>query len=246
MRLSADFRRSLLDFLEQTDNESYRVALIGVSFNIFEYAINETDLQPDNYMPVVDRIVKLSVQDIKISLKVGQLVDKFIRELSSSEEATIYQAFHVLNLAYHFYLKRTFEYNVKSSLFSLGKNIQTLVLDNHPCANQLKHAYQSMKKLIDDHFVLPPKEQANQYATLKRNINEVCHENREAIESSGLVKKIVYNLGCALIGLGIFYGIYLAATAKSRGSFFIQPDKGIQVSTHQLDNLQHVVGQITF
>jgi hypothetical protein len=53
----------------------------------------------------------------------------------------------------------------------------------------------------------------------------------------------VYNFVAAVLGLGVFYGIYLAATQKSRGQFFIEPNeyKMVRLMSEKFSALQQKV-----
>lgn len=79
-----------------------------------------------------------------------------------------------------------------------------------------------LKTIIDEHFSRPVEEQKEDYPKLVNTIKNVLTDIRNVVEKKSLLNTIAYNFIAAIVGLGVFYGLYLYNTQQNRSSFFLE------------------------
>ncbi len=57
----------------------------------------------------------------------------------------------------------------------------------------------------------------------KETKNIIARAKKHNMANVSTVSKALHNIKWAILGLGIFYGIYCAATSKDRGGFLLTP-----------------------
>jgi SOS response regulatory protein OraA/RecX len=219
--------RSALDcYFLNPEDEVHKQTLTEISFIIYKDAVTKCGVEPDKFMDHIDAIVKSAVKSLQIHSSLGEKLDELSRQLSFSDFPEEVNAFHVLTLVYNKYLKLNYsnakEAEVREQLSKIERVINQLRRDAYQSADELANAYTKLKVQVDAHFTLPLEQQRSHYKTFQDELEAVCQQHKASIENSVLAKTVFFNFLACVAGLAVFYGLYLAATSKSRGSFFIQ------------------------
>lgn len=190
--------------------------------------------QADEYLGDIEALLGTGLlESIKISEKKSIELERLIRSLRKSSDIRVNQAFDVLNLAFYRYFKSGFISShhdaIATQLFSLQQVLN--VLDkNSPSTITIQIVSEGLKSVVDYHFSLSDEERKQNYPKLTATVNDVFAEAKNIIENDIRLKTIWYNLQAALVGLGVFYGLYLIATLQNRDTFFLQPEGCLMLS----------------
>lgn len=120
LNLSKKFKKSFSDYLKDPTDPKNKKRLIDSAFLIYEDAVNNCGIYPDEYIPYIHGIIKSALSEQKINVDTAHKLDALIRELSFSDLKEEIQAFHTLNIAYNL------THPKKSCLREISTNFLTL------------------------------------------------------------------------------------------------------------------------
>ena len=243
-KLADNFKHALQLYLSDPGFQEYRNQLVLMSCRIFEeLAIKKDIIEPDKYMDILRNCLEeCSLSSLKLSQEKSQTMAKFIRELPSSDDGRVRASFHLLNMAHCFYMRGRFisshEDAIRSQLFSLQHAV-TKLGDTYS-AKTMKEASEQLNMVVDYHFSLSTEAQKENYPILLATVKDIFSQSKHVVERDIVLKTIVHNILAAITGLGVFYAVYLVATARHRNSFFLQPDNCLVIhnATEGINALQ--------
>ncbi|MCE0721949.1 MULTISPECIES: hypothetical protein [Legionella] len=218
--LTKKFRTSLIRYLNNPNNVKNKKSLAESSLAIYEIATTRCGSEPDKFMVCIDEIIGIAVRGIKVHPHRGELLDSFNHQLSRSENGAEAQAFHVLTLTYHLYLKNNLidpEQAAREQLEKLRTTIQQLT-EASPYAEELESALEQLTRVVGEHFKLSPKIQFQQYKEFEKKLRSVCSEYKSTIENDAFVKSAFYSFLAAI--LNIFTLTDSAETYQRKSRFF--------------------------
>ncbi|HHF7367696.1 TPA: hypothetical protein ACPSKY_002837 [Legionella bozemanae] len=217
--LTKEFRTSLICYLNNPYDVKNKKLLSESAFAIYENVVTQYGMEPDKFMVRIDEMIGIAVRGIKVHPHRSKMLDSFNRQLSQlgNEEA---QAFHVLALTYHLYLKNNLiapEKTAQKQLEKLCAATQELTRAN-PYAEELESALEQLTQLVSEHFKLSTKIQFQQYEEFENKLRAVCSEYKNAIENDAFVKSAFYSFLAAI--LNIFTLTDSAETYQRKSRFF--------------------------
>lgn len=255
--LARNFNEALQYYFNEPTNKKYQRDLVWAAFHIYEYADNkykkehpgfEGFVAADDYMPeVADIVHQAQLNTIYISEDKAQEIQRVIAGLSRSKDARNNKAFHVVNLAYEHYLKKNLisaqEDRVRSQLFKLREQISQLK-DNEAFEKMNNTGY-LLETIVNEHFSFPQDEQKERYSSFVDTMKDILNDSKQAVESTLYLKTMAYNLIAAVLGLGIFYGIYLYKTRENRSTFFLETKDSVALKAATTDVLKTLDEHVT-
>lgn len=169
-----------------------------------------------------------SLNSIKITQATSQKMQRLIKSLPESEDSRVRQAFDPINMAHVYFFSKNFisaqENKVRSQLFALRQFIDKAgTINTTNTTKAVAIACDQLAGIVDQHFSLSLSDQKANYPVLVKQVNDIFSESKKMIVKDSWLKKIVINFVAAVAGLGVFYGLYLIATATKRNTFFLQP-----------------------
>lgn len=237
--LAVTFKLALEQFLEQPD-PIIRTELLNASIAIYKVSVAEGGREAADFTPCIVNIFRPLYVEFKelSSNDVHQRVfSNLLNSLATTEDLSEVHAFHALAVVEQLFFIDNPQENIRHKLYLIKLTVEQFEAQNNVSAPELKKAFHQIEGLVNQHFALDLKDQKINYQSFQNEIKNVCNEHKKAIEGNGLLKQVFYNLLAAVAGLFVFYCIYLAATAHSRGSFFLQPDSNIKNAGALLDSL---------
>ncbi|ETO92701.1 hypothetical protein [Legionella oakridgensis] len=244
--LAYEFRQALQSYLRDMNQKENQRQLVLASYRIYEeFVINQKLTQADDFWPKIQELLQgCSLESIKVSDDTLRNMAVFIRQLTWSEDDRVCQSFHALNMAYTQWLSKQVvsqeEETIRFTLDELEQSARELLTrGERELGSTIEGVYQQLKEKTEQHFALPEKEQKHHYHAFASEIKQICAENKQSIDQDIRIRTVVHNLLAAVLGLGIFYGIYLLATASNRNTFFLQPKevKPLENTARKLDAL---------
>lgn len=101
--LALKFSVTLHAYLVNPLSNSNQQKLIQESCELYKEAVKNGNIEPDQYLPLMEDALAIHLKEIKMTQEQGRQLDKFNRLISLSDDYPPY-AFHALTLAYN-YLK---------------------------------------------------------------------------------------------------------------------------------------------
>ncbi|KTD42924.1 hypothetical protein [Legionella parisiensis] len=218
--LTKEFRASLIYYLLNPYDVTNKKSLTESAFAIYKHVVSQYGMEPDKFMVHIDEMVGSAVRGIRVHPYLGEILDSFNRQLSRTENATA-QAFHVLTLTYHLYLKNNLvspEKTAQEQLVKLRAATQQLSGAN-PYAEKLESALEQLTRLVNEHFKLSAKIQFQQHEEFEKKLGEVCSEYKNAIENDAFVKSAFYSFLAAILNI---FSLTDSAKTYQRKSMFFQ------------------------
>lgn len=114
----------------------------------------------------------------------------------------------------------SFEHAINSQLVLMNHAISKIA--DPETREKVKTAHTLLKDVVAVHFDQDETRQKQSYRKFSTNIHDIFAQSKAVIEKDIFLRKIRDNLLAAVVGLGVFYGIYLLATARQRHSFFLE------------------------
>ena len=245
IKLAAELKQALQFYFSNPDNKDYRNWLVSVSYAVLRDIQIQTSIGSDDYMDGVDTFLSTcSLDTIQMSEDKSKKLDEFIRGLSRIDDSNVRQASNVLLLAQDRHINHNFisssEDAICSRLVTVSKakihiaeaKIQlelhalrqaVIQMSHNASLKTMDEACGLLEQIVAAHFSLSNDEQRKNHPLLVETVNEIYSESKQIIDSDVLLKQITYNLLAAVVGLGVFYGLYLMLTATKRNTFFLQP-----------------------
>lgn len=228
--LTNEYKLALQAFLSNPDTKTSRGDLATASYKVFQHLVVDAGIdEPDVYMPVLaDFLKSCSLEILKVSELTAKKLSDFVRDLAHSDDDRVILAFHLLNMNHQYYFNENFvfppEEAMRLQVFAF-QMAAAKIEQREEIAQTTMDAARLLMQFVDQHFSLLPEKQKLNYPNFVRSVSGVCMEIKDALQQEINLKTITYNMLGAVIGLGIFYGIYLMATATKRHSFFLQTDQ---------------------
>lgn len=245
-RVSAKrFMQHMQNFLNNPDSKLNKSLVVNASIELFTDAVKAVGKEPDKYMEHMINAMYDSNVRIHTQLNSFNVLDNLSRQVDNSDVDSIAQSAHALRLFRYEYLPKgpTDKKNhniarIHECLQSIKQDIADFDLGSQ--ADYKEHfeiLHSELTRLTNEQFSLPLEEQKKKYLEYRNNVSELCHEHRDLIKSCVKIETVLHNLLYAISGLVVFYGLYLMATSKSRGSFFLQPDALVDETADSLADL---------
>ena len=244
--LEQKFKQALVEYLTNQDDQSAKDGLLAAAFQVCHEVLSDSSLEnepeagvnieqlkvtrlgatgaDEQLVIMADFLDGCSLETIKPTIDQLTKFDQLIQDIEF--ENNIKNAFvaHLLSTTYHMHLNR--DENVRLDKIREQLTNLRIAVENLPKRGTSKSILEATGKLaaiMQPYFQLKATEKKAHYPKMAADVRRIILTAKQEVRNELIWRTVLYNLLAAIVGLGVFYGIYIVSTARQRHSLFIQP-----------------------